>query len=269
VPNIGFLKMSHTNVGLRQLSSTPNVVYPAQYNSFSFNDNGYTDIRAMALRAPSTMTVTSFKSNSEIGFYVDPYARGGVMVQDAPTFAALGGSLLDSSFQDKLQQSVAAKAPNTAPGSGTAPTSAQALAELDAQLTADAILSVKRSDKLRSEVLKYCNEWAQIKYYQAKYSDRVGNFTTLFNPNFAPGAVGQLYTRHPGTYIDFFVTGVTHSLRLAPEAQGEAITTVSFNSGRIGANALATGVDNVSFFNYSAATSLEYARRFVNDVSGV
>jgi hypothetical protein len=269
VPKIGFLRMTHANVGLRQLSSTPNVVYPAQYNSFSFNDSGYMDIRAMVLRSPQTLPIVNTFSNAEIGYYIDPYAYGGMLVQDVPEFVAIGGSVLHSSFQSQVKRSVSAAATNTGAGTAAAPSKEESATEREAKRNAQEKLKINQDKLVRDSLLKYCNEWAQIKYYQAKYSDRVGNFTTLFNPNFAPGAVGQLYTRHPGTYIDFFVTGVTHSLRLAPEAQGEAITTVSFNSGRIGANALATGVNTISYFNYSAATSLDYARRFVNDVSSI
>lgn len=269
VPNIGFLKMPHYVPAYRQISTIPNVVFPAQYSSFSFNDNGYMDIKAVSLLAdPNSMTITA-KGNAEVGFFIDPSAKGGVIVDRLPTFAGIGGLFTDFSSQAKLRRGVASGAAFTPPGSSSPPSKEQGIE--DGNAMADAALGILAQDRqyLDNYILSTCNEWAQLKYYQLKYTDRVGNFTTIFNPNFAPGAVGQLYTRFPGTHIDFFVTGVTHTLSLAPDAQGEATTSVSFNSGRIGASALSSGVDSISFFNFSSDTSFIYARNFVNDVSGV
>lgn len=269
VPNIGFLKMPHYVPAFRQISTIPNVVFPAQYNSFSFSDNGYVDVKAVAMIAdPTSLTITA-TGNSEVGYFIDPSARGGVLVDQLPTFAGVGGLFSYFQTQTDVRKGVASGAPNTFVGSSSPPSYEQGKKEGEDMITA--ALGVSEADRqyLFDQVFAACNEWAELKYYQVKYTDRVGSFTTLFNPNFAPGAVGQLYTRFPGTHIDFFVTGVTHSLSLAPDTQGEAITTVSFNSGRIGASALSTGVDKISFFNFNSDTSFIYARNFVNDVSGV
>ena len=47
VPNSGFLEQEHrSSINFREVSKTPNIFFPSQYNNVSFNDNGYRDISA-------------------------------------------------------------------------------------------------------------------------------------------------------------------------------------------------------------------------------
>ena len=118
---------------------------------------------------------------------------------------------------------------------------------------------------------KFADQWAELRYYQLKYTDRMGGLGMLFNPNCAPGAVGTAYLRAPGVYIDFFVTEVVHEIRLSAPDHGQAATHIGFNCGRMGsyteAGALAPGLKQLDLFDgFDATKSGKVAAAFVKDI---
>jgi len=218
VPDVGFLKMQHDVSG--KVSSTVNVVYPSQYDSFSFDDNGYRDIKACYVLSDENATYQNKPMVAELGGYVDedPKVTGGVLIVALPVVVALGSA---GKYFEQLQvthQAVQAGI-QSLKDVLTAEQIQQQLNEAENNFKLAAIDVEKR----------FVKSWAQLKYCQAKYMDRNGSYRTLFNPNVAPASMGRLYTKHPGTYIDHYVTTVQHSFRLTPPNGGEATTTVNFS----------------------------------------
>ena len=130
-----------------------------------------------------------------------------------------------------------------------------------------------KSADLRQTVIdnrkQFVKDWAELRYYQLKYSDRLGSYSRVFNPNVAPGCVGSIYLREPGAFIDHFVTQVVHEIHLHAPSGGTAMTQVSFNCGRLGAigtTLLRAGMKSFSLFDgFNAATSQAVAEAFIKD----
>lgn len=253
VPEVGFLQIDHTSkIGLGATSDLSNIVYPAQYTSVTFNDNGYRDIKACYVVSDANIQLLNKKLTSELGFYIDTNAKGGVLTLAIPKFVAVGsaGALFEATSE--AQKAIKEKSDNLSE-------------ELDEDTTVDELKDVESQLELngvRSQK-EFINNWAQLKYLQAKYMDRLGSISMKFNPKWAPAAVGSLYTRHPGTYIDFFVTSISHRFSLNAPNSGTAETIVNFNCGRIGKDALGSGIDKIILYDYDAARSLAFAESFV------
>jgi hypothetical protein len=112
----------------------------------------------------------------------------------------------------------------------------------------------------------YMNQWAQMEYCRMKYDDRTGNISSVFNNNFAPGCVGTLYTRTPGAWLDYFVTDVTHSFVINPPSTGQAVTSINFKSGRMGATA-DVGLDFLDLYSYGYSQAAEFGNKFLDDIA--
>lgn len=277
VPNTGFLKQSHeATVNFREFSKLPNVLYPAQYNNLVFNDNGYKDVNAVYL-------ISDNKNMRQIaGFYKnpDPRDKGGVLAEVMPYVIGFNNVAFRGAQISEAKKSVAAPgATNTPSTTGSSNSEAGQQAEVITVNTEEEA-KIKKSlaanttnqaaiDRMQT----FANQWAQLRYCQLKYADRIGGVTTMFNPSYAPGCVGSLYLRSPGVYIDFFLTEITHEFRVNIPNSGVAQTHLNFNCGRmgtIGSSLLGVGLDQLDLFKaytdspgYSAATSAEVAVEFV------
>jgi len=116
----------------------------------------------------------------------------------------------------------------------------------------------------KSTLKEVANSYAECKYHQFKYFDRQGSLTTDFNPNWAPGVGGVLYTE-TGVCISFFVTSVTHKVDLVAPSSGQAMTTITYTSGRISSGP--SGVEGDKFLGADGGTDAKVASAFVNDCS--
>ena len=114
-------------------------------------------------------------------------------------------------------------------------------------------------------VRSFGDNYAQLMFYKARYTDRVGSITLEYSPNWCPGTVGTLYTRKPGVFLDYFVQRVRHRISLSAPNQGTAITTVEFNCGRLGNNNVSVAEDPLYKYGYSGAQKIQSA--FVGDIS--
>lgn len=261
VPDVGFVSSVHrpTIIAPGEESSRVNEIYPSQYTSISFNDNGYRDIKACYVVSMETVNNTVNLPTTTVGSYVDEdeNVKGGVLVVMLPADIAMASM---PNYLKAIQNNHKALA------SGTDNLSEEFE---EGELKANIEASQKEVNDGNNTISRqYVDNWAQLKYLQAKYNDRTGNFTTVFDPNWAPSAVGTLYTRHPGTYIDFFVSRVTHRFQMSVPNQGVATTSVDFNCGRMGSNVVGSGIDTVDLFDYNASDSYAYANKFVADVTG-
>ncbi len=277
VPNSGFLKQSHVGtVRLRELSTVPNIWYPVQYNSVSFNDNGYRDI--------SGVYVISDENNLQgvDGFYHDTETggSGGIIGEVMPYVISFNNAALRASKVPETIKGLGdATRPNT-PSDGTVGASTTEEAQHEAvvktaetettEQNAQVLKTNKETQATIDALYKFASEWAQLRYYQLKYTDRTGGVGLLFNPNCSPGAVGSVYLRAPGVYIDFFVTDVTHEIRMSTPDHGQATTSVGFNCGRMGSYEsapISAGLEGLDLFDgFNAAQSAKVAEAFVKNV---
>jgi hypothetical protein len=109
------------------------------------------------------------------------------------------------------------------------------------------------------------DNYAETKMYQAKYIDRQGTITMDFNPNWVPGTGGSLFIRETGMTLAFHVTNVTHRIDVSAPNTGSAITTVSFNCGRLGASP--PGTDSDVFLGYNLGKEEGVQSAFIGDNS--
>lgn len=258
IPESGFLNFPHSsNIGKRVSSSQPNTAFPSDYNGYSFNDSGYKDVAAVYVVADENCTQLNVGLTSSIGHYTDPNARGGILAISLPQFVALGLDWSVLQNNTPMWKGVRDRVVNTGPVADYN-NIAKAYHETAAQKNQD------WADTIRQ---KFSDNWAQLKYCQQKYSDRTGSINCIFNPNWAPGAIGSLYTRSPGTIISFFVTDITHRFNMSPPNAGEATTSVQFNCGRVGQTVESSGLDKLELYDFDYTKSFSFANDFISDIT--
>lgn len=277
VPNSGFLQQQHkAEINFREVSKVPNVLYPSQYNSVSFNDNGYRDISGVYLMSDdrNILLVDGFFKDDATG------GTGGITGEVLPyvisfnnaALRAAGISEISTALNDALRSNSAGDASVSAGGSEEGQhTTVKETAKKEKETTdAEHKKKNEAEQKARDAMYKFANDWAQLRYYQLKYTDRMGGIGLLFNPNCVPGTLGMVYLRAPGVYIDYFVTDVTHEIRMGAPEQGQATTHIGFNCGRMGSYGsapLSAGLAKLDLFNgFNAETSAKIAVDFVKDI---
>ena len=274
VPSVGFLKIPHnSDIGYQQFSTTPNVVFPSQYSSLSFSDSGYKDISGVyALSDQSTQLLHSK--------FIDPNintaGKGGILGVQAPILLSYNNASVAAAVA-RLHFGLTAGAANSAsaPGAATTEKDMQATVKANAMTEAEkgiqaGIDAAISSDDTTKLLYKFLDNWAELKYYEEKYSDRIGGYSCAFLPNFAPGAIGSIYLRHPGVYIDYYVERVTHDIAVEAPNNGTATTSVGFSCGRmgsVGSALLSSGVDSFLLYEHNAQKSFRYAADFLRSVN--
>jgi hypothetical protein len=276
VPNSGFLQQNHrSSINFREISKEPNIYFPAQYNSVTFNDNGYRDISGVYAVSDD------LNVNGVDGFFHDKIngGSGGIIGEVMPYVMAFNNAALRAAGIPEVS-----KGAGDTQRSNTKADSAEGTSE-EEQLEAvkkTAEEEKKTSDEDQKEenafeqrkndaLYNFANQWAELRYYQLKYTDRIGGIGMLFNPNCAPGAIGTAYLRAPGVYIDFFVTEVSHEIRLSIPDHAQALTHIGFNCGRMGSytepGAVSPGMKQLDLFDgYDATRSAKVAAAFVKDL---
>ena len=296
VPNSGFLKQSHkAYIQPQEYSTIPNILYPVQYNSLNFNDNGYKDISGVYIQADD-------RNRSGVdGFFKDVRSggKGGIIGETMPYVINFNNAATQAAKSRAASKAVGEARPHTKPlmseeefnkfqeGSSVGQTPKSYESYVKSEEGQHAVINADSSNDDKAvaaytedtnaanqeaiDKIKFlADQWAQLSYYRLKYTDRMGGISTMFNPNFAPGCVGSVYLRYPGVYIDFFVTEVTHEIRVAAPDTGIASTNIIFNCGRMGSltsSLLSAGLDSFNLFeNYDATRSYELAAAYVSDI---
>lgn len=276
VPNSGFLEQVHrSTINFREVSKIPNVLYPAQYNNVSFNDNGYRDISGVYVMSDDRNV------NGVDGFFKDDKygGSGGIIGEVMPYVIAFNNAALRAAGITEVTKSAGDPARPNSQATSAAGVSEEAqhdavkkTAEEEKKANDEAQKEKNEAEQKKTDALyKFANQWAELRYYQLKYTDRMGGIGLLFNPNCAPGAIGTTYLRAPGVFIDFFVTDVTHEIRLNVPDHGSAVTNIGFNCGRMGSyttpGALAPGLKQLDLFDgFDATRSGKVAAAFVKDI---
>jgi hypothetical protein len=262
IPETPFLKVTkNQNLKQKRLSSQYNVALPADYETFNFQDVGDNTIKGVyVIHEPLGASSIYGAAGTDVinGSFIDPNPNvfGNIVVKTLPNIATTYMSYAACHGSQGIQQNIKNKSRLI---SGPLQTME---ANTAMQKTHDAL-----ARDVYQPIKNYMNQWAEIEYCRIKYSDRVGSINLPFSQNWTPGAPGSIYTRNPGTYIDFYVTDVSHNFSISGPNSGSANTTVSFNGGRPGA-ATQDGLDRISLYDYSYSDSLDFCDRFVRDIAG-
>jgi hypothetical protein len=269
VPERSFIRQSPRSAGPKQQSSTTNVAYPADYNGYSYSDNGYRDVFAVILSNKFVVSGTNMNDKAQdasiVGYYKDEHeitkASGVLVVQEHP-FSYFSTDSINNAhdakdLRDKLDggKDVSVYANPEEYGANEDDESQKTRAD-EKQEAAKTVLP--------PEALQ---NYAEIKFYQARYGDRRGSITLSFNPNWVPGASGSLVSRFNsggGFSIDFWVESVTHKVDMTPPAGGSAVTIVNFCCGRMGSSPI--GVSEDKFTGYNEGKETAFKSAFISDI---
>lgn len=287
MPGIGMVNSINPNKAAR----VPNVAFPGDYESFSFNDVGENTVKGVFVIAESMGNNTDWTTRGGAsginGIYTEDLNLEPCKLNPPPS-TSTGHSPIN---QNRVFGNIEVK---TIPGLATSfmtatlyhKTSAlknkiedgsvkpdnqdSTLAAINRVTSAKAALDVKLGTEADKDYIQkmteYLHQQAEIEYCRIKYGDRTGNITMPFNNNWAPGASGSLYTRTPGFRIDFFVTDVTHNFTISAPNSANASTSVSFRGGRAGAS-INTGLDRVTLYDYDYTLSQKFCSAFLTDLS--
>ena len=271
VPERSFIKQTHTNPGLKEESTTPNAAYPADYNGYAYNDNGYRDIMAVILSNEMPISGTQLNDlqydPSLIGFYKDKNeltkASGVLVIPEHPFSMFYSGN--ENNYHDAHEMKDTADSP----GQSYHP-AAKKYDEAVNDPNEKQIERAKEKKEKYADILtqgEILNNYAEIKFYQARYGDRRGTITMSFNTNWAPGASGTLYVRETGFSLDFWVESVTHRVDMTPPAGGSAITIINFCCGRMGTSPI--GVEQDDFLGYNVGKEKDFINNFISDIGAM
>ena len=268
LPQAQFLSLDHEVPQHRSSDIQINIANPSQYTNFSTNDSGFTNLKASLIAVSSVKTGPNLSNapllaTTHMGIYPengdDPEIKDGgtgILITEAPEIF-LSALRLGFSLGEETQRKM---------------NNRTALMDAKAGSYQEILDRIKQESKAGienlSELKVIMNQFAKLRFLQAKYGDRSGQLTTFFNPKWVPGSTGSLYTRLPGTFKQFYVTGVNHYISLHTPNNGTASTTVAFTSVRQGAPASnAPGIKEEEFYNYSTDKMKEFQQKWVTDVT--
>lgn len=255
VPEATYLRIPKIGPADRkQRSDLVNIIYPAEYTSFVFNDNGFVNLRGVYVMhdANSSLNTAGAGNLIDMGIYVDETASGNIYTTTLPAFVSYGlvyAAGLGAAMQNRI--------------SGKKPLFSK---KVDSKTVID---MVKGSfDEIQDIATRnvFMNQWAQMEYCRMKYDDRSGSISSVFNNNWAPGMVGTLYTREPGTWLDYFVTDVNHSFSLSAPNGGSATTNIAYKGGRVGTTS-DVGLDELTLYGYDYKEATVYGNKFLADIA--
>ena len=266
VPVNSVINQEYTAPAKRKLQDRPNVSYPADYNSYVYNDSGYRDIASVIV------TTEGYTGGTYIGGA--SFERGGTVHYTAPKNISNASGVLV--VQASPFMMLSATAPITEDAKKSRPafdSSKSSMLPGAAGLRYSTLLdkltsSVGKSEEKKKAVYKdYLKDtlenYAETKFYQERFHDRRGSITMDFNPDWVPGTSGTLYIRETEMFIAFYVTGVTHRIDMAPPSTGSAMTVVNFSCGRMGAKPL--GVDEDKYLGYNLGKEKAIQKAFIAD----
>jgi hypothetical protein len=265
VPERSFILQEHSSPGVKSQSSRPNTAYPADYNGYSYSDNGYRDIYAVILsnKLPvggQNLANVAYDPGT-VGYYKDEHeltqASGILIVEQHPFSLFYSTNENNGRDANELKQK-ADQGKDTSYYDKPHEYGGNEIKENQQQRAEE------KQTKYQETLSPTLKNYAQIKFYQARYGDRKGSITLSFNPNWVPGASGTLFVRETNFNLDFWVESVTHRVDMAPPAGGSAMTIVNFCCGRMGSTPVGISEDAFTGFNQGKETSFKSS--FISDI---
>jgi hypothetical protein len=265
VPERSFIKQQGPKPGEKEESTLYNAAYPADYNGYNYSDNGYKDTMAVVLSQTVTVGGVALasipKDPALVGFYKDENeltnASGVLVLPDHP-FAL-------SAFNNNANPTNSKEFKNKADGDESYMPEPKKYGDNETK-EAQSQKADENKEEYVSTLSPSLNNYAEIKFYQARYGDRRGSINLSFNPNWIPGTAGTLFVRETGFNLDFWVESVTHRIDVSPPAGGSAMTIVNFCCGRMGTSPV--GVESDKFLGYDRGMESSVQSAFVSDIGG-
>ncbi len=259
VPDNGFVYFDHSSYSSGK-SGQINAAFPADYSSYSYNDNGYVSIGAVGIVANNQISFNGFAFNPLFlrGSFIGPDSLPGSAIVELPDHIF---AMVDSNSAlevDNYLPRLKLYTPDI-PGLYTKKVTYAAAASTPAQ-----------TSQSQPTIKDLADNYAEIKYYQLRYGDRIGQIVMNFNPNWVPGTCGTLYIKiqggnvPDGTYIDFLVQSVTHRVSVSAPTTGTSMTVVTFSCGRVGTSPV--GVTSDAFFQYDSGKMATVQSNFLSDI---
>ena len=234
VPYNSVLEQPHKKPKKGQIQNEPNAAGPADYMSYSYNDNGYKDIAAVLVVHAGIYGGTvdvgrDLLERTVAADYIDNESLSnacGVLVVKAHPW------MITSPAHPQARDAIQAKqaitqgsiAPKTPNFDGT-------VKEIQ---TKTAERQQEKNNILAEELNEMLDNYCQTKFFQARFTDRTGSLEMDFNPGWVPGVGGTFYVRETDMFVDFYVTNVTHRIETSAPRQGNASTSISFCCARMG-----------------------------------
>lgn len=263
VPERSFIKQEHSTPGKKKTSDKINVANPADYNSYTYNDNGYRDIFAVIAATEIVLGGTSVLGRDTepgyVGWYYDTQeltqASGILLIKNHPFHYYYSSN--DNNAADAKEMK------NKADG-GESYYSEEKKWGGDKDKEDQKKRNKEKSEGYTGGLKDYINNYAETKFYQGRYGDRRGTITMDFNPKWCPGTSGTLFVRETGFFIDFWVESVTHRVDMSPPTGGTAVTAIQFCCGRMGTQPVGTTEDR--FLGYNKGKEDQVKNAFIQDI---
>lgn len=263
VPANSFIKSNASTPGERELQTSPNHAGPADYNGYTYTDNGYRDIGHVLVMSNGIYGGANNNGGDTfermiVGSYSAPNATGsGVLAVMGHPWMILTPSASSPGDARRFKARAEGGDPvSKAPGDFE-----------NASNIAQKNNAARTSEKLsgaKNDMAEAISAYAETKYYQAKYYDRMGSLNMDFNPKWVPGTGGTLYVRAAGVMLSFYVTSVTHRIDTSAPNHGNASTTVNFCCGRIGSGPEGVAADR--YLGYDAGKEAGIQGSYVGDM---
>jgi hypothetical protein len=265
VPINSVLKPTGKAPSFRSTQSEINAAGPVDYVAYTYNDVGYRDIANVIVTAggyagaPHSLGSVGGVDYNHVAHFSEKAglskASGVLVVKSHPWASAvkLGYTATDGKSAKQQMDSTDSMYKNQTTYDST-------VIEVSKQKAARVDVKKQSLDFVKAALTNY----AETKFYQARFADRTGSFTMDFNPYWAPGTGGTMYIRETGTFVAFYVTSVTHNIDVAPGQSGNASTSVDFCCGRVGSSPAGTNSD--AFLGYDAGKEKAIQKAFVSDI---
>ena len=264
VPERSVIKQEHKSPHKKEMSNKPNVANPADYNSYSYNDNGYRDILGVIVATETPVGGSAQLGMSRdagyIGWFVDDKklteSSGVLIIKNhpfSPYYSTSDNNPVDAQGMK-----------NDADGGQSFPYSQEKQYGVDKKVEDQKERAKEKRDKYDKALADVLNNYAETKFYQGRYGDRRGSITMDFNPKWCPGTGGTLYVRETKFFIDFWVESVTHRIDMSPPNGSTAITIINFCCGRMGTEPV--GADSDKFLGYDKGKEKQVREAFVADI---
>lgn len=252
VPINSVIKQKNYTPGKGQLSNSTNQAGPADYNSYVFNDIGFRDVNSVILMSPN------YAGGAYLGSF--GYDRAVVGCFSAPSSEAKGSGVYVTRAHPWMAISAtsprgtdAKEGKSKQDGEGSPYDKKISFSDASQETgKAFAERSKQKGESTKSDPGESFDNFAETKYYQARFTDRQGSITLDFNPKWAPGTGGELFVRESGMHLHFYVTSVIHRVETGAPASGSALTIINFNCGRFGKDP--AGSQGDKFLGYNGGT---------------
>ena len=258
-----------------------NEAYPSDFSSYSYNDNGYRDIAHVVVIPNNSISGANIGTPtydpSNIAHYTDPAEKiseaTGVLVIRSHPFMDMGPlarAVKDTAIPPQADKTATTLHSEKKDLKGAASESEDGEKKINKQRKETYSKTVGTGDGSKDSGPAPLANFAQVRLFQEKYHDRTGSITLEFNPDWVPGTGGVLCVRHGNKeggviFVSFNVTSVTHHISTGAPNSGQAITTISFNCGRIGDGPI--GIDSYDYFGYDLKKEMDVQKAYLRGIT--